>query len=249
MAGVLTRAKSKQLQQELQSKQDSSNTENVGASEQKEKGIVPGHPSEREVIGHETSPSRVISPRSTRSKHGSHSKSKKSFASNSSSRRSIVEARKAAKRAEIQLEAAKHEAEIREREITLENERKIQERQLELDIKRADLEIEELEESLSSSVSSSEDCFETLDDEKESVAKGYIVPCFLESELSNFPKESGKDRVERYFASSPVGGQLQGQDNNVNKPQLSNAAESSAAKYDLSSLRMLGKEIAKQRKP
>ena len=243
--GVVTRSQSKQLK----TQQSTKKPENAQASKQEEERIAVGDPTEREVVGHERS-QITLSPRSTRSKHSSSHRSRTSKASSSTSRRSIIEAKKAAKRAEIQLEAAKHEAKLREKAIQLENEIKIQERRVELDIKRADLQIEE--ESLSgSSLASSEDCFQTLNDEIEGNENQDSKLHSLEkSGLSAVPKETEKDRVERYFASSPCRFQDNVHDNHISKiePPVDDFSPS-PSKHEQSALLLLGKEIAKQRKP
>ena len=121
---------------------------------------------------------------SVRSKHGTSSqrphvsKHLRSASSSNTSKRSLVEAKKATVRAQIKLKAAKREAELQEREVQLENEQQIQRCQVEVDIVKAELDVEE--DSDNSQVELSES-----DEELES--KG----------LEELQWESQNDRVQR----------------------------------------------------
>lgn len=67
------------------------------------------------------------------------SRKSKSHCSTTSSKRKLIEARKAAKRAQIKLDAMKLEAEFRAKEVQLESERMIRQQQLEVDLANAEL--------------------------------------------------------------------------------------------------------------
>ena len=164
------------------------------------------------------------------------SRKSKSQSSTTSTKRKLIEMRKAAKLAQIRLEAIKHEAELRAREVQLENERRIKEQQLQVDIADAEL---EAEQSITESDDSSSQ--ESIERERESQPK---------SVLESLPKEQQEDRVQRLLSDvadvkKPEGDAKPGQSAENEKSMNKASQETGEPNY----LFRLGTEIAKQSKP
>ncbi len=134
------------------------------------------------------------------------------------------------------MEAIKHEAELRAREVQLENERRIKEQQLQVDL--ADAEIE-AEQSITQSDDNSSP--ESIERERESQPK---------SVLESLPKEQQEDRVQRLLSDvadvkKPEDDAKPGQSAENEKSMNKASQETGEPNY----LFQLGTEIAKQSKP
>ena len=149
--------------------------------------------------------------------------------STTSSKRKLIETKKAAKLAQIRLEAIKTEAELRAKEVKVENECRIKEQQLQVDLANAELEAEQ-------SMSESDD-----NSSRESTGREKSQH---KSVLENLPKEKQEDRVQCLSdvesVEKPCDNAKQGQIARNEKLQ-----QTGEPNY----LLRVGTEIAKQTKP
>ena len=158
------------------------------------------------------------------------SRKSKSHSSTTSSKRKLIETRKAAKLAQIRLEAIKSEAELPAKEVQLENERRIKEQQLQVDLANAELEAEQ-------SVSESDDNSSRESTEREKSQH--------KSVLENLPKEKQEDRVQRLLSDVE---RVEKPGDNAKQEQIA-GNEKLQQTDEPNYLLQHGTEIAKQTKP